>query len=412
MPLAAALTAGDLLPHVLGGGGCGLGRDERDGDARAAGRHAQGDDACGLQFSQSTWAAYGGRAYAPRADLATRGEQITVAEQVLDRQRPGAWPNCGPRAGLTRGAPTPHGAPAGAAPTRAAAPSPGSAATGRPAASTTGGRATREGTAEARAKADRARAERFKKQTTYQVVGGDTLSGIADAHGVEGGWHRLYERNRSTIGADPDLILPGQRLETTGAPQRTGRKPAQQPERTSGQRTERRPAHEAGDAPERKPQHKAERKPDPKPQREAPQRTSPQSKGVTAPVSGVAPSTPYRAAGGSWSSGRHTGIDFPVSTGTAVKAVAGGTVVTAGWNDAYGYQVVLRHHDGTYSQYGHLSAISVRTGQSVAVGGRIGRSGATGNATGPHLHFEIRSGPGYGSDVDPSAYLRRHGVQL
>ncbi|HEV7626737.1 MAG TPA: M23 family metallopeptidase, partial [Streptomyces sp.] len=138
----------------------------------------------------------------------------------------------------------------------------------------------------------------------------------------------------------------------------------------------------------------------------------PASAGASAPVSGVQPSTEYRAAGGSWSSGHHTGVDFPVPTGTTVKAVAGAKVVSAGWADAYGYEVVLRHRDGRYSQYGHLSAISVRAGQSVDPGQRVGRSGATGNATGPHLHFEIRTGPGYGTDINPLSYLRGRGVQL
>lgn len=62
----------------------------------------------GLQFSQSTWAAYGGTKYAPRADLATKQQQILVAEKTLAGQGPGAWPVCGPRAGLQRGGPAPY----------------------------------------------------------------------------------------------------------------------------------------------------------------------------------------------------------------------------------------------------------------------------------------------------------------
>lgn len=62
----------------------------------------------GLQFSRSTWAAYGGAPYAPRADQATRAQQITVAERVLKAQGPGAWPVCGPRAGLSRSGPAPQ----------------------------------------------------------------------------------------------------------------------------------------------------------------------------------------------------------------------------------------------------------------------------------------------------------------
>lgn len=64
----------------------------------------------GLQFSQPTWNAYGGRTYAPRADLATKKQQILVAEKVLKGQGPGAWPVCAPRAGLQRNSPAPYGA--------------------------------------------------------------------------------------------------------------------------------------------------------------------------------------------------------------------------------------------------------------------------------------------------------------
>jgi cell wall-associated NlpC family hydrolase len=70
----------------------------------------------GLQFTQSTWAAYGGLNYAPRADLATKAQQITVAERVLDGQGPGAWPVCSRVAGLTRGGPAPGFQAAPAAP--------------------------------------------------------------------------------------------------------------------------------------------------------------------------------------------------------------------------------------------------------------------------------------------------------
>jgi murein DD-endopeptidase MepM/ murein hydrolase activator NlpD len=87
-------------------------------------------------------------------------------------------------------------------------------------------------------------------------------------------------------------------------------------------------------------------------------------------------------------------------------------VVSAGWNGSYGNEVVIRHADGKYSQYGHLSQLSVSAGQSVTAGQQIGLSGSTGNSTGPHLHFEIRTGPSYGSDIDPVAYLRANGVTV
>jgi murein DD-endopeptidase MepM/ murein hydrolase activator NlpD len=126
----------------------------------------------------------------------------------------------------------------------------------------------------------------------------------------------------------------------------------------------------------------------------------------------AATGTPYRAAGSHWEKGYHTGVDFPVPTGTSVAAVAAGHVVSSGWGGSFGYQVVIRHADGRYTQYGHLSAISVKAGQSVVAGQRIGRSGSTGNSTGPHLHFEVRTGPGFGTDIDPVAYLRAGGVRI
>ncbi|POX50701.1 peptidase [Streptomyces sp. Ru71] len=131
-----------------------------------------------------------------------------------------------------------------------------------------------------------------------------------------------------------------------------------------------------------------------------------------APIAHSYVSTGYQAGSSLWSSGHHTGIDFHAATGTTVHAVGYGTVVEAGWGGAYGNQVVIRMHDGTYTQYGHLSSIGVVVGQQVVTGQQIGLSGATGNVTGPHLHFEARTSPEYGSDMDPVAYLRSHGVSL
>ena len=410
----------------------------------------------GLQFAQGTWEAYGGTAYAPRADLATKAQQIAVAEKVLKGQGPKAWPNCGPRAGLSAGGTQQQAARVPAQ----SAPRPQSQST-QDAAKAKAGEAERAESAEKAEKAEkaeRAKAERAKKATTYEVVGGDSLSSIAEEHEVKGGWPGLYERNRKTVGGDPDLILPGQRLRLDGtrpasAPQRDGdaaaRKKAESAEKAdqaeesqksqkaeetaaaaaakaqaeakakakakaeaerTAQKAEEQKA-EARKAEERKAREKAQRE-KAQQQKAKAQARKPASAGTTAPVSGVSPTTGYQASGGSWSSGHHTGVDFPVPTGTTVKAVSAAKVVSAGWADAYGYEVVLRHRDGRYSQYGHLSAISVRAGQTVGTGQRVGRSGATGNATGPHLHFEVRTGPGYGTDIDPLGYLRAHGVRL
>ncbi|GAP48171.1 M23 family metallopeptidase [Streptomyces azureus] len=130
------------------------------------------------------------------------------------------------------------------------------------------------------------------------------------------------------------------------------------------------------------------------------------------PISGSYVSTGYQTSSGLWSSGSHTGVDFHAASGTAVHAVGMGEVVEAGWGGSYGNQIVIKMNDGTYTQYGHLSSISVSVGQKVTPGQQIGLSGATGNVTGPHLHFEARTSPEYGSDIDPVAYLRSHGVNL
>ena len=130
------------------------------------------------------------------------------------------------------------------------------------------------------------------------------------------------------------------------------------------------------------------------------------------PVAGSYVTTGYKSGGALWSSGSHSGVDFRAASGSTVVAVGAGTVVEAGWGGAYGNNVVLRMADGTYTQYGHLSSITVSVGQSVTSGQRIGLSGSTGNSTGPHLHFEARTTPEYGSDMDPVAYLRSHGVNV
>ncbi|MEV6395861.1 M23 family metallopeptidase [Streptomyces sp. NPDC051907] len=132
----------------------------------------------------------------------------------------------------------------------------------------------------------------------------------------------------------------------------------------------------------------------------------------TAPVAGSYVSTAYQAGGAAWSSGSHTGVDFHAASGSSVVSVGMGTVVEAGWGGAYGNNVVIKMHDGTYTQYGHLSSIGVSVGQDVTPGQQIGLSGSTGNSSGPHLHFEARSTAEYGSDINPVSYLRSHGVKV
>lgn len=130
-----------------------------------------------------------------------------------------------------------------------------------------------------------------------------------------------------------------------------------------------------------------------------------------APV-GVKSSHNYSAGGSMWSSGTHTGVDFPVATGTELHAVGNATVTEAGWGGRYGNNIVLKMTDGTYTQYAHLSRVDVKVNQKVTTGQVIGLTGATGNVTGPHLHFEARTGPAYGSDIDPVKYMRERGITI
>jgi hypothetical protein len=154
----------------------------------------------GLQFTQSTWAGYGGTSYAPRADLASREQQIAVAQRVLAGQGPGAWPVCSVKAGLTSSngggavaapapaeeAPAPEAAPQEQAPAPAPEPQRAVAAPESTPSTHTG--------------------------DSYVVVLGDTLSKIATREGVDGGWRALFAHNRKIVGSNPNLIFPGQQL--------------------------------------------------------------------------------------------------------------------------------------------------------------------------------------------------------
>ncbi|MEU9242956.1 LysM peptidoglycan-binding domain-containing M23 family metallopeptidase [Streptomyces sp. NPDC048385] len=250
----------------------------------------------------------------------------------------------------------------------------------------------------------------------YTVVPGDCLSKIAREQHVRGGWPRLYADNRQAVGDNPALIHPGLKL-TLG-----GRHAATTDTEGFGFRSEGRSDAQSSFSPSASSPSASSSSPSSSlPSASSPSSPSSASSsdgsavtaaGFTLPVTGATVGTGYHVAGGMWSSGHHTGVDFVVPTGTPLKAVGAGTVVTAGWGGAYGNQVVIRLADGYYAQYGHLSALSVSVGQTVTAGQRIGLSGATGNATGPHLHFEIRTTPDYGSDVDPVAYLRSKGLTV
>ncbi|WP_296902662.1 murein hydrolase activator EnvC [uncultured Megasphaera sp.] len=98
----------------------------------------------------------------------------------------------------------------------------------------------------------------------------------------------------------------------------------------------------------------------------------------------------------------HSGIDIGVDYGTPVQAAAGGTVVEAAWISGYGYSVIIDHGNGLSTLYGHNQELAVSAGQQVSQGQVIAYAGSTGNSTGPHVHFEVRSS---GEPVDPNGYL-------
>ncbi|MFJ8112748.1 M23 family metallopeptidase [Streptomyces sp. NPDC096132] len=140
------------------------------------------------------------------------------------------------------------------------------------------------------------------------------------------------------------------------------------------------------------------------------------SAGWVKPVAHYTKSASFHQAGAMWQS-THSGQDFAVPSGTKVVAAHGGTVVKAGGNGAgdgpaYGNAIVIKHGNGTYSQYAHLSRVDVKIGQIVKTGQRIALSGNTGNSSGPHLHFEIRTTANYGSAIDPVKFLRAKGLAI
>ncbi|MEV7071164.1 transglycosylase family protein [Streptomyces sp. NPDC091972] len=155
----------------------------------------------GLQFSASTWAAYGGTQYAAQANQASKAQQIAVAEKVLASQGKGAWPVCG--TGLSSAAYNGGGSSSSAGSsnsgtsTRSTEEQSASRSSDRPAAkktvTTPTGKKVKKGDGE------------------YKVVKGDTLSSIAEKHKVKGGWQKLFKLNKDIID-DADFIFPGQQL--------------------------------------------------------------------------------------------------------------------------------------------------------------------------------------------------------
>jgi hypothetical protein len=148
----------------------------------------------GLQFSASTWRAYGGTAYAATADRASRAQQIAVATKVQRAQGWGAWPTCSRRAGASGSAP--------------GAPSAGAAATGSTRRATPARPEKAAGVVPSRPVGH---ADRGSSRGDHIVRQGDTLSGIAARHGTT--WRQVYAANKAVIGGDPNMIVPGRRLD-------------------------------------------------------------------------------------------------------------------------------------------------------------------------------------------------------
>jgi len=130
------------------------------------------------------------------------------------------------------------------------------------------------------------------------------------------------------------------------------------------------------------------------------------------------PARGYFPSGGHYGAPRggasHAGQDITNSTGTAIYAAAAGTVVRRGTNvltGRTGYGLVISHGGGTYTYYGHLSVFRVGLNASVGAGQRIADMGATGNVTGPHLHFETHTGS-LGSTTNPVTFMAARGVAL
>ncbi len=432
----------------------------------------------GLQFAQTTWEGFGGLKYAPRADLATKAEQIAIAEKVLAVQGDEAWPVCGDLAGLSKSNAEPNKAPATTQTlpkvTEAPKVAPETKATTRKADKAvafakaqvgekyvygaTGPNSwdcsslTQAAWKNAGVSIPRTSSQQWKNLpkaslnslkpgdlivfysgashigiyigngkfvhapnprrpvsidsfsgyyrtnaigavrptpytgvTTptpkpaepkpvetdgeYTVKSGDTLSAIARTELKTNNWRPLYAANKKTIGANPNLIYPGQELDLPTVNLK-----------------------------------KVEEKVEAKAHTVAT---------VSLPLANAKPGQGFKNPG-NYSLGYHTGVDFSAPQGTPVKAVAAGVVVASDASGSYGINVKIKHDDGTYSFYAHLSAKSVFPGTKVAAGRMIGNVGSTGNSSGPHLHLEIRTKAAFGAGnfLDPIKWLRSKGLSI
>lgn len=255
---------------------------------------------------------------------------------------------------------------------------------------------------------------------TYTVVSGDSLSSIAKAKlGSVAKWKELYELNKTAIGSNPNMIYPGQKLKLSAAVKYTVKKG----DTLSGIAK----SHKLSDW---KPLYEANKgvigsNPNlievgmvliiPSGGVTPPATTNPKppaSSGYAKPINARVTQNYHNP--GNYSLGYHTGTDFSAPTGTRVNAIANGTVVASDSSSAFGVNVQIKHTDGKYSMYAHLSARTVSVGQTVTAGQQIGKVGSTGNSTGPHLHLEVRIAPRFaaGNFLDAVSYLAGKGITL
>ncbi len=137
-------------------------------------------------------------------------------------------------------------------------------------------------------------------------------------------------------------------------------------------------------------------------------RSQPRSVAATSRSGWVRPARGPLTSPYGWRWGKlHKGIDLGAAYGSPIYAAAAGVVTYVGPEGGYGTLVTIRHADGSVTAYGHMSRYAVGTGQRVSAGQAIAYVGAAGDATGPHLHFEVRVA---GRAIDPSPFLRARGV--
>lgn len=195
VPASAPASTWDSLAQCESGGNWGI----NTGNGYAG----------GLQFSPSTWAAYGGTGSAANA---SREQQIAVAEKVQAGQGWGAWPACAAKLGLTGGAIAPQSTPRSLAPASIPAPAKAPARAAGPKAAAPKAAVPKAAAPKVAATAPRHVAAVALSGQTYTIQSGDTLSKVAEQLNIAGGWQLLADANASTI-SNPDLVFPGQVLQ-------------------------------------------------------------------------------------------------------------------------------------------------------------------------------------------------------